>query len=236
MKSFFCTICVCISLGAHAQFIEFGGGIGASHYTGDLVHYPHLSMTRPGVTGLLRLNLSNIVSFKTALTFMQLVGSDDDFYDALGEVRQYSFNHRILELSSVFEYHFLPYRSDKTYIKWSPYAFLGIGFANIEGVKTTYEDFSKIQLVIPMGAGVKYELTKQLTLGLEIGARKTFFDYLDGISEGDVRFKNNYNFGNPNDNDWYFYTGINLTYVLYKIPCPYPYVPNRSILNRIRGK
>lgn len=235
MKSLLVTVCCLLSLTTFSQFIEFGGGIGATHYTGDLVHYPHLEMTRPGVSGLVRLNLSNIVSFKTSLNYMQIVGSDDDYFDALGEVRQYSFNHKIIELSSVFEYHFLPYRSDKSRAKWAPFAFLGIGFANIQGVKQTYEDFNKLQFVIPMGGGVKYEITKQLTLGFEIGARKTFFDYLDGISDGDVRIKENYDFGNPNDKDWYFYTGINLTFVLYKIPCPYPYVPNRSILSRIRA-
>ncbi|WP_421874924.1 DUF6089 family protein [Marinoscillum sp.] len=225
---------VLASVTSQAQFIEFGGGIGASHYTGDLVHYPHIEFTRPGVTGMLRLNLSNIVSFKTAFTYMKLVGNDDSYIDALGQQRQHSFNHNVYELSSVFEYHFLSYRSDKTRNKWAPYAMLGLGFANIQGVEPTYEEFNQIQVVIPMGGGVKYELTKQLTLGVELGARKTFFDYLDGVSDGDTRIKN-YQYGNPNDKDWYFYSGINLTFVLYKIPCPYPYVPNRAILSRIRA-
>lgn len=218
----------------NAQFLEFGGGIGASHYTGDLTPYPQVGNTRPGATGMLRLNLSNIVSFKTALTYLQVQGDDDHPQDVLGEQRNFEFRHHIWELSSVFEYHFLDYRSDKSRNKWAPYIFLGIGFANIQGVGDTYEDFSKVQFVLPMGAGVKYELTKRLTLGAEAGARKTFTDYLDGISDGDTRIKN-YQYGNPNDQDWYFYTGVNLTYVLYKIPCPFPYVPNRAILNRIRA-
>ena len=234
MKPIIFILCLFLGTLSFAQFIEFGGGIGAGHYTGDVVHYPHLETTKPGVTGLLRLNFSNIVSLKTAVTYLGVSASDDAFYDALGEARQYSFNHQVLELSSVFEYHFLPYRSDKSRVKWAPYALLGIGFAGIQGVQSTYEDFNRLQVVIPMGGGVKYELTKKLTLGLEASARKTFFDYLDGISDGDVAFKN-YQFGNPNDKDWYFYTGINLTFVLYKIPCPYPYVPNRAILSRIRA-
>ncbi len=235
MKAILFVFSLLVGTYAKSQFIEFGGGIGAAHYTGDLVHYPHPGMTSPGVTGMLRLNFSNIISLKTAITFMGLRASDDDYFDALGEERQKSFKHKVLELSTVFEYHFLPYRSNKSRVKWSPYALLGIGFAGLSGVEQTYEDFSKLQFVIPMGGGVKYELTKQLTLGVEASARKTFFDYLDGISDGDVAFKQNYQFGNPNDNDWYFYTGINLTYVLYKIPCPIPYVPNRSILTRIRA-
>ncbi len=234
MKKLILVVFLGISIVSKAQFIEFGGGIGASHYTGDLVHYPHLEMTRPGATGFLRLNFSNIVSFKTAFTYLNLSASDDAFIDALGEQRQYSFNHNVYELSGVFEYHFLSYRSDKTRNKWAPYALLGLGFAGVQGVEPTYEEFNKLQVVLPMGGGVKYELTKQLTLGFELAARKTFFDYLDGISDGDTRIKN-YQYGNPNDKDWYFYSGISLSYVLYKIPCPYPYIPNRAILSRIRA-
>lgn len=204
------------------------------HYTGDLNGYPRMTKTQPGATGILRLNLSNIVSFKSALTYAQIAGDDMAPADVLGERRNHSFKHSIWELSSVFEYHFLNYRSDKTRNKWAPYAFLGLGFANVRGVEDTYDEFKPLQFVIPMGAGVKYELTKKLTLGAEAGARKTFTDNLDAVSDGDIRIKN-YQYGNPNDQDWYFYTGINLTYVIYKIPCPFPYVPNRAILNRIRA-
>lgn len=234
MRTILIFLFVTVTLSSSAQFLEFGGGVGASHYTGDLTGYPRVEKTQPGATGILRLNLSNIVSFKTSLSYLQIAGDDSSPADVLGEQRNHSFKHRIWELSSVFEYHFLSYRSDKSRNKWAPYAFLGLGFAYIGGVEDTYEDFRSLQFVVPMGAGVKYELTKRLTLGGEIGARKTFTDYLDGISDGDIRIKN-YQYGNPNDQDWYFYTGINLTYVLYKIPCPFPYVPNRAILNRIRA-
>ncbi|REE01682.1 hypothetical protein C7460_103199 [Marinoscillum furvescens DSM 4134] len=214
--------------------MEFGGGIGGMHYTGDLNAYPRLEKTRLSGNLVYRLNLSEIVSFKFGLTAGNIVGNDENPRDALAEERQHSFNHRIIEFSSTFEYHFLSYRSDKNRSKWSPFIFLGFGLTQIGNTSPTYEDYSKIQPVIPMGGGVKYELTKRLTLTGEMGARKTFFDYLDGVSDGDQRIKN-FRYGNPNDKDWYFYTGVSLTYVLYKIPCPFPYVPNRSILNRIRS-
>jgi hypothetical protein len=85
-----------------------------------------------------------------------------------------------------------------------------------------------------MGGGAKFLLGKRFSLSVESGARKTFFDYLDGVSDGDIFIKD-YQFGNPNDNDWYFYTGVSLTYIIYKIPCPFPYVPNKSIFNRIKA-
>lgn len=225
---------ICFSLASSAQFIEFGGGIGASHYTGDLNSYPRVEHSHLAATGIYRLNFSPIVSMKFALTFGKISGDDSHPVDALGEQRQYSFQHSFFELSSVFEYHFLDYRPDNNMrLRWSPYAFLGFGLMNLGNTEPAYEDYSRFQAVIPMGAGVKYLLSKRLTLGLEAGARKTFFDYLDGLSDGDQTIKN-YQYGNPNDKDWYFYTGISLTFVLYEVPCPFPYVPNQSIFTRIR--
>lgn len=226
---------VLISLTARAQFIEFGGGLGVSNYTGDLNAYPRFGHTHLAATGIYRLNFSNIVSVKFALTAGKLSGDDQKPVDVLGEMRQYAFEHSFVELSSVFEYHFMDYRSANQRQKWAPYLFLGLGILKLNNTEPAYEDYNRLQIVLPMGGGVKYILSKRLTLGLEAGARKTFFDYLDGMSDNDLAFKQNYQFANPYDKDWYFYTGVSLTYVLYNIPCPFPYVPNKSILSRIRA-
>ncbi len=215
-----------------AQFIEFGGGIGASNYTGDLNGAPRISQTKLAGTGIYRLNFSDILSVKFGFTAGKIAGDDTNPIDVLGVERQNSFNHLLLEGTMGFEYHFLSYRSTKNRNKIAPYATLGFGFVNVRNVKRTYQDFNNLQFIMPMGGGVKYEMTKRLTLTAELGARKTFFDYLDGVSDGD-QFIKNYQYGNPNDDDWYFFSTLSLTYVLYKIPCPFPYIPNRSILNRI---
>jgi len=225
---------VLFPVAVQAQFLEFGGGLGSMYYTGDISSTPQFSQTRLAGTAIYRMNLSQIVSFKLALTGGQISANDGHPRDALARERNYSFKQNLLEFSSVFEYHFLNYRPDDYRSKWAPYAFLGFGVLRILNPIPGYKDYKATQPVIPMGAGVKYVLSKRLTLSGEIGARKTFFDYLDGISDGDIHIKN-YQFGNPVDKDWYFFTGISLTYVLYKIPCPFPYVPNRSIINKIRG-
>lgn len=217
----------------NAQFIEFGGGLGASYYTGDLNHYPRISKSRLAGTAIYRMNLSEIVSLKLALTAGKLSGDDFQPIDELSVQRQYKYSHSFLEFSSVFEYHFIDYRSDIKRIKWSPYAMLGIGFMKLNNTEPAFVDYNRFQFVLPMGGGVKYILGKRLTLGFEAGVRKTFTDYIDGLSDGDQTIKD-YQYGNPKDKDWYFFTGISLTYVLYNIPCPFPYVPNRSILNKIR--
>jgi opacity protein-like surface antigen len=216
------------------QFLEFGGSIGSFSYSGDLNRYPRPSESRLGFGAIYRMNFSPVLSVKMSLNYGKVAGNDNKPVDALGVSRRYSFEHQIFEFNSVFEFHFLDYRGDQTDLKWSPYAFMGVGFVKVNGVAPTLEDFNTIQFVLPMGAGVKYLIGKQFTLAAEFGVRKTFFDYLDGVSEGDIYIKD-YQFGNPNDNDWYFFTGFSLTYVLYKIPCPFPYIPNKSILMRIRS-
>ena len=38
----------------------------------------------------------------------------------------------------------------------------------------------------------------------------------------------NYQYGSGNDNDFYYFTGISLSYILYKIPCPKDSAPYNS--------
>ena len=90
------------------------------------------------------------------------------------------------------------------------------------------DDFGSIQPVIPFGIGFKHLIGKQFSIGLEFGARTTFIDGFDRISEGDPFIKD-YQYGNPNDNDWYHFAGFSITYILYKIPCPFRYIPNKTL-------
>ncbi len=214
--------------------MEFGGGLGSMYYTGDLTHTVDFSQSHLAFSGVYRMNFSPELSFKLGLAYGKISGNDDKPIDVLGENRDFSFNHQLIEFSSVFEYHFLNYRDPNNVLPLAPYVFFGFGFTRITDPVPSYEDYNSTQPVLPMGAGVKYVFSKRFTITGEIGARKTWFDYLDGISDGDTYIKN-YRYGNPNDNDWYFFTGIQLTYVLYKVPCPFPYVPNQSILNRIKA-
>lgn len=213
-----------------AQFLEFGGGVGVTQYSGDLSSGYRFSTAGPAVSGHVRFNLSEIVSNRISLTVGGINADDENPVDVLGENRGHSFNSTIVELSSVFEYHFLDYKSHELPQKWSPYMFMGFGILR-PGDPSTDQDYNKNQAVIPMGVGFKHKIGKQFVIEFEAGARKTWFDLLDGISDEDTTLKN-YQYGNPNDDDWYYYTGIKLSFVLYKIPCPFPYIPNRSMYQR----
>jgi len=213
------------------QFVEVGLGVGVSQYSGDLEYGYRFSSARPAANVHYRLNFSEAISTRFNLMYGGLAADDNTPVDVLGENRDMSFRSSVAELSSVFEYHFLDYKNHDLPQKWSPYAFLGFGIMRLNNPSNTEEDYSKNQPVIPMGVGFKHKIGKQFVIEVEAGARKTFFDYLDGVSDGDTTLKN-YKFGHPNDDDWYFFTGFRLSFVLYNIPCPFPYVPNQSMLKR----
>jgi hypothetical protein len=214
-----------------AQFLEFGAGLGGFNYSGDLVRGYKINNIRPGFNILHRQNYSNIISIRYGLAAGYVAGSDDQPIDAFAVERDRSFNVTVIEASVLFEYHFLDYKHKDSPVRWSPFAFLGVGFAKWNNTDAT-QDFSKIQPSIPMGLGVKKLVGKRFSVDFEFGIRKTFFDYIDGISDTDDLAIKDYQYGNPNLDDWYMYTGISLNFIIYKIPCPFPYTPNKYMLKR----
>src|SRR3989337_604606 len=207
-----------ISASLIAQRSEIGFGLGTFNYTGDLVRNYNFKYSKPAATVFYRSNLSKVVSFRAAFTAGK-IGASEKPIDAFAVNRNASFNLFLLEASTVMEYHFLNWRETKRFVRFTPYLFAGLGLFGISGNAQKNAEYSNVQGSIPFGAGVKYIYNPKWYLSLEFGIRKTFFDYLDNISSGDPRDKN-YQYGNPNDNDNYYFLGITLTRTFYTIPCP----------------
>ena len=202
-----------------AQKSEIGVGLGTFNYTGDLVRTYNFAYSRPAVTVMYRSNLSKVVSFRASITGGQLTGSDKRPIDAFAQQRNVSFDIFLMEAATTLEYHFLNWRDDKFMVRFSPYVFGGLGLFSIAGNDTKPAEYSNIQLALPLGMGVKYILNPKWYMALEFGIRKTFFDYLDNVSDENTGVKN-YQYANPFDNDNYFFLGISLTRTFYDIPCP----------------
>ncbi len=216
------TLIVCflcwLSFSSHAQRSEVGGGIGTFNYTGELARNYDFTNSKPAATVFYRSNLSKVVSFRSAITAGR-IGATEKPIDAFANARNASFNLFLFEASTVFEYHFLNWRETKRFVRFTPYLFGGVGLFGFSGDIQKNAEYSNIQGVLPFGGGIKYVYNPKWYFSLEFGIRKTFFDYLDNISAGDPRFKN-YQYGNPNDNDNYYFLGISLTRTFYTIPCP----------------
>lgn len=201
------------------QRSEVGFGLGTFNYTGDLVRSYNFTFSQPAATLFYRSNLSKVVSFRAAFTAGKLGASDTSVpIDAFSTQRRASFSIFMAELSGVYEYHFLDWRDDKRRLRFTPYVFAGLALFNILGNPPKNSQYSSIQMAIPFGGGIKYVLNPKYYVAVEFGIRKTFFDYLDNISEGDPSFKN-YQYGNKFDYDTYYFLGITLTRTFYDIPC-----------------
>lgn len=211
-----------------AQRTEIGLGIGANSYSGDLYRGYNPLKQNVGFQAYYRINHDKDVSFRFGLLYGALSGDDTQAFDALGEARIASFKRNFLEANAILEFHFLDYKHPKSTIRWSPYLFGGIGITKYFNLLSS-DDFTSIQPVLPFGMGIKHLIGKQFILGLEFGARKTFFDELDGVSDNEIFDKTSFQFGNPADNDWYYHVGFTLSYIIYKIPCTYRYIPNKSL-------
>jgi len=202
------------------QSKEIGIGVVGSFYTGDLSRNLELGEIRPGIMLNYRINYNDYFTLRYNLTINSLHGSDDEPVDAFAAQRNQSFTATQFEAAGLVEYHFLDYRDNPAYRNFSPYLYAGIGIMAFDGSGSIESDFSKVQPVIPLGGGIKYLLNWKWTLAAEFGARKTFFDYLDNVSDGDLRQKN-YQYGNEFVNDWYYYLGVSVSYTFHIVPCPY---------------
>ena len=202
------------------QLTEIGFQIGAFNYTGDLSNGYSLKNHRPGASVFLRSNITDAVGLKYGIAAGMIHGSNEFFDDTENQISSISFNTTILEAFGSFEFYFLDYKSKHSRIHWTPYLSLGLAVFTYFGDATSNSNQSRIQPAIPIGIGFKYQVSKRIDLGLEASARITFFDYLDGIGEGDP-IGPDYVYANKYSFDTYYFIGFTLNYTFYIIPCPY---------------
>jgi hypothetical protein len=67
----------------------------------------------------------------------------------------------------------------------------------ISGNETKPAEYSNVQAAIPFGGDLSTSSIQNGMLAFEIGIRKTFFDYLDNISDFNDQTQKNYQSGNP---------------------------------------
>jgi uncharacterized protein DUF6089 len=202
-----------------SQKRELGGGIGVLSYTGDLSRNVLTNPIKPAGNVFYRFNMKDHFSIRVSFLAGKLSGTDAKPIDAFSVARSSSFNIFLYEFTTGIEYYFLDFRSKKASINWSPYFYSGLGIFGMLGNDSKTATYSSVQLAIPLAFGIRYRATPKWSFSIEAGARATFFDYIDNISEGDL-FMKNYQYGNPNDNDKYYSAGVTVSYTFYSVECP----------------
>jgi hypothetical protein len=220
---------------------ELGVGVGATNYKGEVSPQFQWQNSRPAITVFYRRDVSVPVTLRASLTTGFLRATDANVEGVGGGIpplqnyRQLSLSGGLVEAAGVVEYNFLDYhdRKDKQRMHLSPYLFAGLGIYYVSTTVSSANmalqaDFNrkgaKVGVSIPAGAGIKLALNEHFNLGLEMGVRKTFTDQLDHTGDQTPLLVNSH------DQDWYYYSGISLSYTFYKILCPTPYDRNKRLL------
>lgn len=224
-KHFRLLMAVCCSLMVNvtiAQNSEIGFELGGYNYLGDVTRSFELSNHSIGAQFFVRKHIDQALSTRWSLGVGSLKGADDEAFDVFSANRRASFSGNFFNVDLQFEYHFLDYRNEKLQQHWTPYLLFGAGLYRFEGTDNFGREYSSgINLRIPVGFGIKYRIDKRWTMAMSTSAIKSNSDVLDNVSVTDPNIKN-YRGGNPNDDDWMFFTSISLSYTFYKIVCPHP--------------
>ena len=232
-SAFFCTA-------LHAQNTsELGIGLGATNYRGEISPQYQLQNNRPAVTAFYRKDVSVPITVRGALMAGLLRAADDNVTGVNGAVppllayRQANTKGWLAEASAVVEYNFLDYHRRTDKVHFTPYLFAGLAlfYANTTTVTNNAalagnfnRQGSQFGVALPAGVGFKYALSQHLNLGLETGVRKAFTDQLDHLGDQTPLLVNTH------DQDWYYFSGLSLSYTFYKIPCPDQYKDNTKLL------
>lgn len=249
-------------------FAQFHLGVfaGAANYIGDLNDKPY-KRTKPAFGLSLNYEISDRVMLRSGFTLAKVEGGDPYSGSTfLKQNRNLSFQSAITEFNLLGELTAFNLYN----IRWSPYAFAGIAVYHFNPyIKDSFtkvylqplstegqglaqypdrKPYALTQFAIPFGGGIKYNINDNIRIGLEVGFRRLFTDYLDDVStsyaDADlllaakgpdaIRFAyrgdevpgevtnypdigypaKNADRGNPDTKDWYYFTGLHLTFRL----------------------
>lgn len=268
---------LCLPFFLSAQHFEAGVLLGVSTYDGDLMPTkikPLLKESHFAGGGFVRYNINDFVAARLSVNYAKVSGDDANMDNGLQD-RNLQFSSTIIEAGLMGEFNILGYQPYALQRIFSPYIFAGIvGYkfnprteyngemVDLQPLGTEGQglelypdrDFYKLtQHAVPIGAGVKIAINDAINIGLEVGARLLFTDYIDDVSKSyadadairaargeiaadlsDRRINlepdtnlSSVGRGNEKARDWYYITGVTLSY---------NFLDNGLSGNRRRGK
>lgn len=218
---------------AYGQIHEVGVGLGAGNYVGDVGSTQFINPKDPGFSIFYRLNKSPRHSYR--LSYTQTKISGDDARSDMGSRKQrgLNFNNTIEQLALGIEFNFFEFDLHQEQFGLTPYMYLGISairytdlYYRPDEAKDDIFSSNRVDLIkggkknsvaVPFALGIKFRLTPSLNINAEVAANYTFTNNLDG-SHPSKENTQPYSFG-KNRNDWFFFSGITLSYTFGQNPC-----------------
>lgn len=202
---------------------EFGIGLGAAHYFGDLNTRAKVNRPKPAATIFFRKNLNNYIAVRLAGSFAQLGYSDVyNTHNDFMKTRNLSFNSKVWELGLQGDFNFFRFMPGDPYLAFTPYVTIGASLFNFDPYAYLGDEkyflrplgtegqndpsfperdpYGTVAMAIPFGVGMKYAINARTNIGFEVVHRFTNTDYLDDVSTtyaGAAAFPPNPN-GSPN--------------------------------------
>ncbi len=205
-----------------SQTYDVGVMLGGSNYIGDVGATTYISPNDLSVGVIAKWNRSKRHAFRASFLYAE-INADDSRGDSRRQQRGYRFSNSVKEISAGLEFNFWEWYLYDGDPQFTPYLYTGLTGFNYGAKAIDRADNNTIKtysnrwnVAIPMVVGIKKTIARHWVLGAEIGARYTFTDNLDGSSP-DSRFGEE--FGNLDNNDWYVFTGITLSFTWGRIPC-----------------
>ena len=205
-----------------------------------------------------RFNVHSRMTLRFTGIYGKVEAYDRDASQPLLVNRNLSFESPITELAGGIEFHYFPFQFGNKRYKGTSYMITQIGVFQMnpqteyngelvelqpigtegQNENTGNANYSKYQICVPLGLGLKLSMGKYFSFNLEIAIRKTFTDYLDDVGrdtyydpsallalngeealalsnrslDGNVMGRR----GNSSNKDWYVYCGGMITFRLGK--------------------
>lgn len=190
----------------HYEYVqkgEFGITVGMAHYFGDLNTRAYINRPKPALGAFFRKQFGNYVGVRLSAHYAQLGYSDTYSKNEFQLKRNLSFNSNIWEVALQGDFNFFKFIPGDPDYAFTPYITLGAGvftydpyaFTNgqkeylrplgTEGQQIGYngrKPYSTLAVCIPLGVGVKFNISEKVNFSFEVAHRFTTTDYLDDVS------------------------------------------------------
>ncbi|PHK99477.1 hypothetical protein CGL56_07680 [Neolewinella marina] len=180
--------------------LEAGIWAGTAYYLGDLntefrFNRPNLAL---GVAG--RYNFNHRLAARASLNYGRVEARDSDSQNTFERERNLSFYSDVYDITGQFEFNFLPYYHGSPEYFFTPYAFVGFSVfgynpkaisdggkvVNLQPLGTEGqaqgEEYSRLSAALAYGVGIRWDLTYELSMDVNLSMRNTLTDYLDDVS------------------------------------------------------
>ncbi len=220
VKKFLFILIIVMTSISNAQINEVGLHGGGSNYIGDIGSTTYINPNDYAFGVIYKYNLNPRIALRGTFTYAKVSAEDSNSKNIAKQQRDLSFTNTIKELAVGIEFNYFEYDLSTRDKSQTPYILMEVAAYNYNIVKlqtapNEYEYGNKTSFSIPFGLGYKTRIVGNLAGAIEIGMRYTFTDEIDYNHE----MISALNFGNPNYNDWYVFTGINLVYTFGRPAC-----------------